>query len=95
LNLPIDYALTSHGYCGGEMAVKPYPVLRRNLLAYEFAMPARLALFAGCLLWLSYESHFSPQFFVATVEASLAEIFGGIDDAIAAGNPVYVKTAAK
>lgn len=58
-------------------------------------MPARLALFAGCLLWLSYESHFSPKFFVATVEASLAEIFGGIDHAIAAEYPVYVKTAAK
>lgn len=47
-------------------------------------MPTRLALFAGCLLWLSYESHFSPQFFLATVETSLAQIFGGIDDAIAA-----------
>ncbi len=47
-------------------------------------MPARLALFAACLLWLSYESHFSPGFFMATVEASLSEILGGIDEAIAA-----------
>jgi hypothetical protein len=58
-------------------------------------MPARLALFAGCLFWLSYESHFSPKFFIATVEASLAEIFGGLDHAITAEYPVYVKTAAK
>lgn len=47
-------------------------------------MRARLALIAGCFLWLSYESHFSPTFFVATVETSLAQILGGIDDAIAA-----------
>jgi hypothetical protein len=58
-------------------------------------MPARLALFAVCLLWLSYESHFSPKFFVATVEASLAEIFGGLDHAIAVDNTVFVKTAAR
>ena len=58
-------------------------------------MPARLALFAGCLLWLSYESHFSPTFFVATIEASLSDIFGGLDHAITAEYPVYVKTAAK
>ena len=57
-------------------------------------MRARLALFAGCFFWLSYESHFSPKFFVATVETSIADIFGGIDDAIAAQSPVYVKTAA-
>ena len=47
-------------------------------------MPARLALFAACLLWLSYESHFSPGFFMATVETSLSDILGGIDEAIAA-----------
>ena len=58
-------------------------------------MLARLALFAGCLFWLSYESHFSPKFFIATVEASLVEIFAGLDRAITAEYPIYVKTAAK
>jgi hypothetical protein len=58
-------------------------------------MSARLALFAGCFLWLSYESHFSPTFFVATVETSLADIFGGLDHAIMEEYPVHVKTAAR
>jgi hypothetical protein len=58
-------------------------------------MTARLALFACCLLWLSYESHFSPKFFISTVQTSLGDIFGGIDRVIAAEYPVYVKTAAK
>ena len=75
------------------MAVKSYSY--RNRFADEFPMTARLALFAGCLLWLSYESHFSPRYFAATVETSLADIFGGISAAISAEYPVYVKTAAK
>jgi hypothetical protein len=58
-------------------------------------MPARLVLFATFFLWLAYESHFSPTFFVTTVEASLADIFGGIEYAIAAKYPATVRTAAK
>ena len=58
-------------------------------------MPARLALVAACLLWLSYESHFSPGFFLATVETSLAEILGGIDEAIVAdSNAIAAKSDA-
>ena len=77
------------------MAVKLLPDPSPQLFAYEFTMPARLALFAGCFLWLSYESHFSPTFFVATVEASVADIFGGLDHAITAEYPIYMKTAAR
>ena len=70
-------------------------------------MTARVALFAGCLLWLAYQSHFSPTYFAATVQTSLADIFGGISDSIAADNAatanpsvaaassVYIKTAAQ
>jgi hypothetical protein len=63
--------------------------------AREIAMPARFALFATVFLWLAYESHFSPKFFVATVETSLSDIFGGIEHAIAAEYPATVRTAAK
>ena len=58
-------------------------------------MPVRLALFAGCLLWLSYESHFSLKFFVVNVETSLSDLVGGLDQVISAEYPIYVKTAAK
>jgi hypothetical protein len=67
----------------------------RNLLADELIMHARIALLAVCLSWLAYESHFSPKFFVATVEASVADILGNIDHAIAADHTVLVKTAAQ
>lgn len=77
------------------MAVKASFAFCFNFYADEFPMTARLALFAGCLLWLAYESHFSPQYFVATVENSLADIFGGVSDAITAEYPTYMKTAAK
>jgi hypothetical protein len=56
-------------------------------------MRSRAALFAACLLWLAYESHFSPSFFVATVGQSIADIMGGLDAAIAADTPVRVQTA--
>ncbi len=49
-------------------------------------MTARLALFATAMLFLAYESHFSPEFFATTVEGSLADIFGGMEQVIAADN---------
>jgi hypothetical protein len=59
-------------------------------------MTARLALFATLLLWLGYESHFSPSFFIFTVEASLASIADGAQEVLAAdNNPAVIKTAAK
>ena len=59
-------------------------------------MTARLALFATLLLWLAYESHFSPKFFASTVEASLASMIGGAEQAIAADkNRATIRTAAK
>jgi hypothetical protein len=59
-------------------------------------MTARLAVFAALLLWLGYESHFSPSFFIATVEASLASIADGAEAVLAAdNNPAVIRTAAK
>jgi hypothetical protein len=58
-------------------------------------MPARLALLATVFLWLAYESHFSPTFFVATVETSVADILGGIETAIAEDHTAVVIAAAK
>lgn len=53
-------------------------------------MPARLTLCATVFLWLAFESHFSPAFFAATVETSLADIFGGIQEAVAADHAAVV-----
>lgn len=59
-------------------------------------MTARLALFATLLLWLAYESHFSPSFFISTVEAGLASIADGAEEALAAdNNPATIRTAAR
>lgn len=53
-------------------------------------MPARLALFATLAFWMAYESHFSSEFFASTVQTSLADILGGIDEAIAQDRSVAV-----
>ena len=58
-------------------------------------MPARLAILATVCLWLAYESHFSPKFFIATVETGVADILGGIETAIAEEYPATLRTAAK
>ena len=34
---------------------------------------------AVCLLWLAYESHFSVNFFVTTLETGVASIAAGLD----------------
>ena len=47
-----------------------------------------------CLGWLVYESHFSPSFFVATVETSVNSIMAGLDDVIGGDFPSHFTTAA-
>jgi hypothetical protein len=47
-------------------------------------MIVRAAPFAVCLLWLAYESHFSPSFFLSTVEHGFAALAGGVQDAAVA-----------
>jgi len=42
-------------------------------------MIPRASLLAVFLLWLAYESRFSPSFFVDTVAVSLAEMQDGLD----------------
>jgi hypothetical protein len=56
-------------------------------------MHARVALLAACLLWLAYESHFSPSFFITTVQGSLGDILAGMDTAIRADYGVQVTAA--
>jgi hypothetical protein len=46
-------------------------------------MIPRASLLAICFLWMAYESHFSPTFFVNTVQASLADIQAGLDEMLA------------
>jgi hypothetical protein len=80
----------------------PWPYLRRAfspsffrcVFIPEVAMIARSAPLLICLLWLAYESHFSPQFFAATMRTSVSSIMSGIDDAMATPHPGFVKTAA-
>jgi hypothetical protein len=45
-------------------------------------MIPRTSLLAICLLWMAYESHFSPQFFLDTIRASLFDIGSGLDAAM-------------
>lgn len=47
---------------------------------------------ALCLLWFAYESHFSPSFFVSTLEASAGSIIGGMEDILLADNPARFST---
>jgi hypothetical protein len=46
-------------------------------------MIVRAVPLALCLLWLAYESRFSPSFFVATVGTSLSLMAEGVDDLLA------------
>jgi hypothetical protein len=46
-------------------------------------MIPRASLLAVCFLWMAYESHFSPTFFLNTVQASLADIQAGLDEMLA------------
>jgi hypothetical protein len=48
---------------------------------------------AACLLWLAYESHFSPSFFVSTLETSLASLAGGLDGVVAGEISPPIRTA--
>jgi hypothetical protein len=48
----------------------------------EAPMIIRALPLAICLFWLAFESHFSPSFFVATLERSVASLAGGIDDVV-------------
>jgi hypothetical protein len=57
-------------------------------------MIARAAPLAVCLLWLAYESHFSPSFFVSTAEHGLASLVGGLEDVILSDPSDVVKDAA-
>lgn len=43
-------------------------------------MIVRAAPLVVCLLWLAYESHFSPSFFLSTAEHGLAALVGGLED---------------
>ena len=43
-------------------------------------MIVRAAPFAICLLWLAYESHFSPSFFLSTVERGFTALASGVED---------------
>jgi hypothetical protein len=45
-------------------------------------MIPRASLLAVCLFWMAYESHFSSQFFVDTVRASLTDMQTGLLGAI-------------
>jgi hypothetical protein len=42
-------------------------------------MLSRASLLAVCLFWMAYESHFSPQFFIDTVRASILDMQSGLD----------------
>lgn len=42
---------------------------------------------ALCLLWLAYESHFSPSFFISTVETGVVSIVSGMEDVLLADQP--------
>lgn len=46
-------------------------------------MIARALLLAICLSWMAYQSQFSSAFFMRMVQASLADIEAGLDDALA------------
>jgi hypothetical protein len=47
---------------------------------------------ALCLLWLAYESHFSPSFFVATLETGAVSIASGMEDVLIADQPADFPT---
>ena len=46
-------------------------------------MIPRASLLAVCFLWMAYESHFSPTFFLNTVQASLVDMPVGLDEMLA------------
>ncbi len=56
-------------------------------------MIARSVPLIVCLAWLAFESHFSPSFFVATLERSIASITGGMNEVVAAEYPAQFQTA--
>ena len=60
----------------------------------EVAMIARAAPLAVCLLWLAYESHFSPSFFLSTAGHGLASLVGGLEDVMLSDHSEVAKDAA-
>jgi hypothetical protein len=60
----------------------------------EVAMIARAAPLAVCLLWLAYESHFSPSFFLSTAGHGLASLVGGLEDVMLSDRPDVAKDTA-
>jgi hypothetical protein len=60
----------------------------------EVAMIARAAPLAVCLLWLAYESHFSPSFFLSTAGQGLASLVGGLQDVMLFDRSDVVKDTA-
>jgi hypothetical protein len=54
-------------------------------------MIPRASLLAVCFFWMAYESHFSPQFFLDTVRASLLDMRVGLDTAMSSSfsNPAW------
>ena len=57
-------------------------------------MIARAAPLAVCLLWLAYESHFSPSFFLSTAGHGLASLVGGLEDVMLSDHSDVVRDAA-
>jgi hypothetical protein len=56
-------------------------------------MLPRASLLAVFLFWMAYESHFSPQFFIHTVRASLTDMQIGLLDAMNGNGAARLHTA--
>jgi hypothetical protein len=56
-------------------------------------MIPRASLLAVCFLWMAYESHFSPKFFLDTVRTSLVDIRVGLHAAMQTTQPPAWHTA--
>ena len=63
------------------------------MIARNLPLIARVLPFTACLIWLACESHFSMNFFISTVHASMVSILGGAESLMLTAYPSAIRTA--